>query len=145
MLVLYFRLWRKRIYEIANERAKAPQGRLVKNRKFKFKSLPRQPHLKLFSCLVCFTWIGIKNIADIWAYDTMVKHNSKLLQRPIELRCISIYLEVESTFKSLNHMSYILLPVKHTLWAYERLRCILTHTFRKTQFFIQHFFGGAKV
>ena len=69
----------------------------------------------------------------------MVKHNSKLLQRPIELRCISIYLEVESTFKSLNHMSYILLPVKHTLLAYERLRCILTHTFRKTQFFIQHF------
>ena len=143
MLVLYIFVFGENVFMKSRmKRAKGPWRPLVKSRKFKFKSLPRQPHLKLFSCSVCFSWIGIKNIADIWAYDTMVKHNSKLLQRPIE---VSIYLEVESTFKSLNHMSYILLPVKHTLWAYERLRCILTHTFRKTQFFIQHFFGGAKV
>ena len=41
--------WRKCIYEIANERARAPMGTLlVKSRKFKFKSLPRQPHFKPF-------------------------------------------------------------------------------------------------
>ena len=60
------------------KRAKGLMGRLVKSRKFKFKSLPRQPHLKLFLCLVCFTWIGIKNISNIWTYDTVVKHITSL-------------------------------------------------------------------
>ena len=43
------------------KRAKAPLGMLVKSRKFKFKSLPRQPHFKtLFYFHFVFTYNKIK-------------------------------------------------------------------------------------